>query len=330
MTVADEPRAERDGAEKDAAQERRELVRDAETRLRDMFLHARYVWATAAVDLEPLEALAEAWSRLEGRLHSEPSLEALRQEVLEGLTEPSRQPARPTETSLLTTLPAVGEAVRLMEEVFDRLRLHRSGASPHPRTLGWLNRFGRWAAAPRFVAWWPWLVPLHSRPFTDYMQRTFALPPGPARPGTVRPFAEGDSQYALRHWRAWRRTMPPRGSLPEGAEHLETFGLFVDLGEPWPSVNTAVVDVHRLAGEPAKAYWKADDLFVPPGLWGTGLGDRLLHGLESWLREHHVGRMVVDMTNQSSADRQSLYTGHGFHRRSTADELFFEKPLDRR
>lgn len=289
--------------------------------LRKLFLDARLRWEAepAAVGVEAdLEA---AWAKLEDSLEEHPNL---RRQVLgdaAGPTAGDEQDAGP-----LPVLPAVREAVRLMEAVYFRLRLGgQPGSAAHRRSLPWLNRFGRWTGAQLFRRWWPWLVPLHDADFVRFAEIDLGLPPLARRFGTARLLhAEKDRDaYALRRW---------RDELGRDPAAADVFGFFMDFGEPWGETNAAVAVVECLEREGDRvARWYAEDLYVPPGLWGIGIGEAFLQKLLELLAEHGCRSARVESPPRG-AHWHTLYATAAFVRKTEADDgggrrTYYERAL---
>ena len=161
------------------AKEAPPLTADQAVRL---FLHARYAWPPDGADDPGLtESIERDWTHLECRLEEE-GVEALRAQLLPSSRERTQAL---TSRDLAAALPLVREALRLMEiTILDTGMAARPEAPSHPRYMGWLNRFGRWASAPLFRAWWPWLAPVHSQTLREFLGTTFDLPPVAPLPGT--------------------------------------------------------------------------------------------------------------------------------------------------
>jgi hypothetical protein len=71
-----------------------------------------------------------------------------------------------------------------------------------PDDFAWMNRFGRWASTPHLRSWWPWLAPLHSQGFADFLHKWFKLDRPQDLTGAVRPLADDDGGYTVLRWKA--------------------------------------------------------------------------------------------------------------------------------
>ena len=163
----------------------------------------------------------------------------------------------------------------------------------HPLNLGWINTFARWATAPSFKFWWPIIAPMFSPGFRNFIEDRFPTPPPVERPtekylagvvqrGRVAPFTEsapGATHLPLAE--LWWKT---RSTQPRHWEGRRLFQNLVVLGDQ-PSAQPDEVQVGIAAvtiqGDPLpkRAGWTSDDFFVPPSLWGTGLGWYFLDNL---------------------------------------------------
>ena len=318
------------GEEKAGDTEARALTPEQAVRL---FLHARYAWPPDGAD-DPgvTESIERDWTRLECRLEEE-GAEALRTELLPSSRE---RAGKLRDRDLAAALPLVREALRLMEvTILDTGMAARPEAPSHPRYMGWLNRFGRWASTPLFQAWWPWLAPVHSEELREFLHEVFDLPRVAALEGTVRKLDKPDRKGST--WVRWIQSGKP-GFAP-GLEH---FGLFlkmeclpraeflaallaVRIGRPDEAGNNEANTDEHLAG------WSRENLFVPPGLWGLGVGERLLRKLIEQIEELRldpdakspwpkVKRLQV-ASKKADIAWEALYIGAKFQRKGDMLEL---------
>jgi len=300
-----------------AADERVSLSPEEVLRL---FLYARYAWPPGGSDDRPLAvAIEREWTELENRLE-QPAFAALRRELLpvsQGATKAAKED--PTQT-----LPAVRDALRLMETVILHLGMGATPTAPsHPLYMGWLNRFGRWASTPSFRAWWPWLAPLHSRTATDFLVDTFDLPPVADPASQVRKIGQrGRSGFTWMRWREHRDAQPSR---EQAGSATDLFGLFLPRVAGGPRLLAGVVEVESCGGG-EEAAWSLERFFIPPGLWGVGLGEELLRKLVARLRRDGVRRLCVETSERSTMAWDALYTGAGFLRQGPSLVLDFETP----
>lgn len=359
------------------------------------FVRARYYWPPLPDEEPNLDRLETEWMALENRLLSAPRGDG---KVAEGVNKLIEQVSlRPSgaggadasDTELVEALPAVREAIRLMEQVYLRTGFGRDDRAASNRLyMGWLNRFGLWATAPIFRAWWPWLAPFHSGDFVDFMLgveefrlrptvprgkkkvllATEKLPdrgveraaeakdaareagaeptaeqsaPGeaakprtsPPRQVTLRRRPKSSGGYARSRFEALARDVAGKCAAPPDEEIYE-----LDFAMPHTEkrLNAAVlrltVKTRKLEdGRTQKvARWSPDDLFVPPGLWAIGVGERFVHTLTEQLPAEGFQRIEIEALGRQSIYNDALYTGAGFSRRPGGDyEMELERPKGR-
>jgi hypothetical protein len=268
-----------------------------------LFLRARYAWPPGGLDAPAVMAeLDRAWTELERRLDRDATL---RTEFLPVLGEGN---GSTTEETLAAALPLVKEALRLMEAFYFRTGIAATAfAGSHPRYMGWLNRFGRWASAPPFRAWWRWLAPLHSEPFARFMQVSFHLPAQSHWRGKVVPIEPGQRGYAWDRWKTMRKR--------EDRETAVYLGFFANFEDSEEDLLAGVAEV-KFSQNGSIAFWDRDSFFVPPGLWGVGIGEAFLDQLVEELKteSHRIREIHVSAGNPSSEAWDGLYMGAGFRR----------------
>ncbi len=257
--------------------------------------------------------LEQDWQALESRLAEDPNATLLADQVLRAgvprLTSRRAQGNDPPLGKDSEPVDVVGgpvrlikQALHLMESVNDAYRLNSK--RPPMEYIGWTNRLGRWASAPLFRAWWPWLAPLHTRNLVDFIESAFKLGPVRQSLGVVRPFQSGDAGYALDHWRA-------KGQKLRTGKRIHHLGYFVDLPE-LGGIMMAMVSVH-LDGttEHCPISWRSADFFNPAGLWGVGLAEQFLEALMLYL-EDELGRsdiqIKVERSGPSHVSEIALYS----------------------
>lgn len=219
-------------------------------------------------------------------------------------------------------LMALRRGILFMEETYYAWNLERTHGEP--LSLGVMNCFGRWAAAPMLRTWWPLLKGLHSPPFTGFVERHFGLvgiqPSGPdGAPAdviteTLEPDPDG---YAAACWAAERASAPPRDC--EGARPAYIgyrLHMFVN-GTRAYSLQAAML---RACRRDALLWWDAGDFFVPAGLWGIGIGEDFLKRLGEGQVEDGTEHWVCLATPapgdagaaRAAADRRRMYRAAGF------------------
>lgn len=290
--------------------------------------------------------LAERMASLDGLLVEARRRRMLHQvyRELPALDVAAGQPAAPSEPNALTSddlvasLELVRRALLFMEEVFHSEELETR--YNHPAYLGLVNYFARWCYAPLFRMWWPVLRSLYGSRFTRFMEARFGLESqgggvDPAEPvvGEVsrlaprgfaldcwrvdRPTEENESvdgwrmlEYRLRMRHAGRSFTVQAGLL----RHLPLDGR----GRPWepgaPGETGAGATAARATAEsavaaepgPAALLWEAGGFYVPPGLWGMGIGQDFLRRLT--LGEgvpESVASLVVRVDRARGSERAS-------------------------
>jgi hypothetical protein len=209
------------------------------------------------------------------------------------------QVAGPTdaEAVLAAEISLLLRVTQLMEDVWLACELDRWWL--HPLNLGWINLFARWATSPRFRFWWPLMGPMFSPGFRRFIQHRY-----PARKegtdevvlpqkGTVVPIAEPrDSGLAALWWEhrsvqalTWKRDLPAGFSR---IYYQNLLALPRDGGDVQIQAGLAGVTLRA-----KRAGWTSDDFFVPPSLWGAGIGWYFLEGLLAEVGKHAAECYVV-------------------------------------
>ncbi len=198
-------------------------------------------------------------------------------------------PAELTPDELRTSLYAIRRALLFMEQVHLTEDLGRRAT--HARYLGIMNYFARWAYAPLFRMWWPMLKSLYAHDFTRFLELQFRLPTIAGTPGAeehvltdITPESQG---FAMHCWRLHGLPQP----RSESDERFISFSLAMHYrGEAAYRIQAAQL-LFRRAGN--AAVWDAEHFFVPPGLWGVGIGGHFLSCLTSGLdKEFADGRSL--------------------------------------
>ncbi len=295
-----------------------------------LFLRARYNWPPLPSDEPAIEELNAAWVELGDRLEA-PGLEALRRQVSIRLAAAASAAA--DEKDLLAALPAVRAAIRIMEAVCLRTGFGKDDWAPsNPRYMGWLNRFGAWASSPMFRSWWPWLAPFHSQEFTTFMAATFGLGWDLEKDGAVRVLEKAPPEGHLA--RCWAIEQASRWSCREAREGASSpvaspgpafYVFYLCMRPDQPELAAALVPIASKPDARDTATWHHRGFFVPPGLWGLGIGEAFLEKLLETLGEgDEYDRVEVTPVGQDSATNDALYTGAGFRRDG---ELFVKDSL---
>lgn len=311
-----------------------------------LFLHARYAWPPGGAD-DPALAVAidREWTELENRLE-DPTFAALRRQ----LVPQNEQTADPSDEDHIQALPAIRDALRLMETVILHLGINATPtAQNHPLYMGWLNRLGQWATARSFRAWWQWLAPLHSPEAIEFLIATFDLPPvaGTESSSQIKKIDQTvHSEFTWKRWEVHRDRQAERPSGPtstDKAEAPELLGFFLPTEIPGislllpktveteaavragrerrpqePHLLAGIVEFARLETDRGPcASWTPELFFVPPGLWGVRVGERFLDKLIDRLKDQGFERIEVRIPaarGDATMVRDALYIGAGFRR----------------
>jgi len=245
----------------------------------------------------------------------------------------------PSAPELADALHLLRRALLFMEQVFlaEKLADHYN----HPTYTGVMNYFARWAYAPLFRTWWPLLKTQYSPRFTLFLEEHFSLP-GMEKEDIGK--LTGVQGFAMRCWLEQRGRRPndfPHERPQDPPESLVSYQLNMPYGgHPQYHIQAAqlIVRTRHDDGRPLRyreggtntqlLVWQGDDFYVPPGLWGAGIGRDFLSLLHSDkdLLEHvsdaHEGcllavRLLVDQDASAArrkrwADDVQLYRSHGF------------------
>ena len=251
---------------------------------------------------------------------------------------------RPSPRELADSLHLLRRALLFMEEVFlsENLSVHYN----HPAYRGLINYFARWAYAPRFRIWWPLLKTQYSPRFTHFLEERFSLPA--MRREDIGKLSQVTG-FAMKCW------LEQNGRGPK--EHLEqliSYQLSLPFGwKPEYHVQAAqlIVRTHHGNGQPLRykergvekqlVAWQGDDFFVPPGLWGAGIGEDFLHLIISnremleYIEDGAllavqilVNRDAAAARRQRWADDVQLYRAQGFSEPTPEQKAFLE-PLEK-
>ncbi|HYO69057.1 MAG TPA: hypothetical protein VEU33_23555 [Archangium sp.] len=252
------------------------------------------------------------------------------------------EPHVPSAQELADALHLLRQALLFMEEVFltEKLAVHYN----HPTYTGVMNYFARWAYAPLFRTWWPLLKTQYSPRFTLFLEEHFSLPGMERQDIGQLTHVQG---FAMRCWREQRGRGPNeflpehRRVRPDAPESIVSYQLNMPYGgKPQYRIQAAqlIVRTRHDDGRPLSCregrtdtrllVWQGDDFYVPPGLWGAGIGKDFLSLLHSDKRllthvtDAHEGcllavRLLVDQDASAArrkrwADDVQLYRSQGF------------------
>lgn len=209
-----------------------------------------------------------------------------------------RVPVAASQEALAAELSILLKVMQVMEDVWMACQLDRWWS--HPLNLGWVNLFARWATSPPFQFWWPLLSPMFSPGFRTFIEQRFPRREGTgatlaiAQKGSVEEVVEGEIAGLAEIWWKQRSAQPMPWTRPESASftrryYQDRLELVRDRAPVRIQVGLAAVTFSA-----GMAGWTSDDFFVPPSLWGAGIGGHFLRGLlDRVSAEALVGVVVV-------------------------------------
>ena len=209
-------------------------------------------------------------------------------------------PPKPEEIG--QTLHFLIQIIQLMEDAW--LACHLETHWNHPNNLGWMNAFQRWAYTPSFRLWWPILKPMYGRKFRRFMEERLSLADEDYPPTTATVTNQGKnlpSGVAQIYWKRMHQQNPEHGTgktvysydlkLTQQSEEGQDIPYYVQAG-------LAFLDL----SEKTLARWNVEDFFVPPSLWGAGLGAKFLNELLAILKREGVTRCEVAVEAPKEGD----------------------------
>jgi hypothetical protein len=316
-----------------------------------VFAEALHAWGTTPEGLlDRVLAMTKRFGDLEAELQQRPARGMLA-EVFpemqflpagEDGTRPIAAPSDDPEAVFASDLSCLLRITQGMEDVWMACDLDRWWA--HPLNLGWVNLFARWATAPTFRFWWPLMGPMFSPGFREFLEQRFPTP-GPNAPEeqdghTVRT-AQQRARLTLLDPNApdglaakwWKE----RSTQPRSWHGKTLFQSLLLLPRPDKEPLPMQVGIVAVTTNGPDAGWTSDDFFVPPSLWGAGIGwyflDELLNTLgASFTRCYVVVKAPpVDAQHRVAMDDRrgfiEQYRKIGF-REQLAEGAPGEEPLD--
>jgi GNAT superfamily N-acetyltransferase len=209
-------------------------------------------------------------------------------------------PPKPEEIG--QTLHFLIQIIQLMEDAW--LACHLETHWNHPNNLGWMNAFQRWAYTPSFRLWWPILKPMYGRKFRRFMEERLSLADEDYPPTTATVTNQGKnlpSGVAQIYWKRMHQQDPEHGKdktvysydlkLTQQSEEGQDIPYYVQAG-------LAFLDL----SEKTLARWNVEDFFVPPSLWGAGLGAKFLNQLLARLKAEKLERCEVAVEAPKESD----------------------------
>jgi GNAT superfamily N-acetyltransferase len=211
-------------------------------------------------------------------------------------TEPAESPTDATSQEISKTLHFLTQMIQLMEDVWFGSELEEHWNDPN--NLGWINTFQRWAYTPSFRLWWPILKPMYGRKFRRFMEERLSLADEDYPETRVKVIELPKSDPRQKRGVAevyWRRMYGVEPSEEEKAKKGYAFDLMLthqkdESDSPFHvQAGLAFLDI---SAKPV-ARWNVEDLFVPPSLWGAGLGAVFLKALLDQLQADGYNRCEV-------------------------------------
>ena len=193
-----------------------------------------------------------------------------------------QKPGEASPEEIGATLHFLTQMIQLMEDTWFAISLDTHWTDPN--NIGWINLFQRWAYTPSFRLWWPILKPMYGRKFRRFMEERFSLSDEdyPETLATVKKHTGGDlpKGVAQVYWKRMHEAETDGATETSMAIYIYELRLTQQREEgddlPWPiQAGLAFID---LSGQPT-ARWNVEDFFLPPSLWGAGLGERFLKKL---------------------------------------------------
>lgn len=261
-----------------------------------VFAEASHQWGTTPEGLE--ERVLEMTKRfgvLEAELQNRSArgiLEEIFPEMtyLPATTKPAavKAPEGVEPPGAADDLPILLRVTQLMEDVWLSCQLDQWWG--HPLNLGWINLFARWATSGPFRFWWPVMSPMFSPGFRRFIQDRFPVRAGgsaaseqaadPQR-GRVEKLTTLENPGLAAIWWTQRSTQPAN-LAPYADERGFSRTLYqnvLDLSGPKAEKVSLQVGLVAVTRHGAHAGWTSDDFFVPPSLWGAGIGWYFLKNL---------------------------------------------------
>ena len=185
------------------------------------------------------------------------------------------------------------QIIQLMEDVWVGCDFETHWNDPN--NLGWMNAFQRWAYTPSFRLWWPILKPLYGSKFRRFIEERLSLADEdyPPTTATVNKLQTGVPDGVAQVY--WKR-MHARDPNREMGKAIYSFDLKLTLQRPQGTdteykiqAGLAFLDL----SDQTVARWTNEEFFVPPSLWGAGLGARFLDKLLIELKKEKFDRCEV-------------------------------------
>jgi GNAT superfamily N-acetyltransferase len=194
------------------------------------------------------------------------------------------------------TLHFLTQMIQLMEDAWFAASLDTYWNDPN--NLGWMNTFQRWAYTPSFRLWWPILKPMYGRKFRRFMEERLSLADEDYPPTMETVKNRGSNLPSGVAQVYWRRMHPDK---QKAGTKIYTYDLELtqqreggDNSSHSVQAGLAFLEVKENEGKKI-ATWTTEDFFVPPSLWGAGLGAKFLDKLLEVLRSEKISRCEVSI-----------------------------------
>lgn len=209
---------------------------------------------------------------------------------LQFIDEQADSDARMTSEEMNSVLHFLLQIIQLMEDVWVGCDFETHWNDPN--NLGWMNAFQRWAYTPSFRLWWPILKPLYGAKFRRFMEERLNLADEDYPPTLATVTNRGNAApdgVAKIYWTRVSGAIPSRTTV-------YSFDLNLTLQRQQPpdlehSVQAGLAFVDSPADKTAR--WANEEFFIPPSLWGAGLGAVFLDKLLVELKKDGFDRCEV-------------------------------------
>ncbi len=249
-----------------------------------VFAQARRQWGPTPEGLEAqVLKMTERFGALESELHQMQSRGLLRDVFpeIDCIIGPPNAAIEHTEEQSAAELTTLLRMIQLMEDVWLTCALDKWWA--HPLNIGWINLFARWATSPAFRFWWPLLSPMYSDDFRQFMTNRFPTrATGTAHPHDGEVERIGNIKESKGLAAVWCRERSAHPIHREQGWQFYQNMLTLHRGGAGVKIQAGIAAVTRSG---TIAGWTSDDFFVPPSLWGAGIGSRFLRNLLHKLHE---------------------------------------------
>lgn len=221
----------------------------------------------------------------------------------------------------VAALSALRQALVVFESIFlsEQLAVNFN----QPMYIGIMNMMARWMSAPLTRDWWPLLSSTCGVAFRQFVDSQFLPTAGKRTIDTAVGVTTELTGLASRN-----RNLEVIKDLTDLKTYVLTLTLAADSGVCVFPRSARSLEVARLDAtvssttDPKYMIWDARDLYVPPGLWGIGLGSALLNGAKSASSATDTNkqrRLALYGTTQQFVFVRSFWTGTPEDKKDSAD-----------